>query len=258
MSDHNRDISQPQPLQPFEELAAFARDRDMLASTLGSLTVEQNMQIVDLSFKQTELEREATTDSLTGLPNRLGISRKIDELIETHPGEIGVLFIDLDGLKAINDRDGHHAGDHFIKGAAEVLRNNVRTTSEDREPDSFGMMPARLSGDEFVCLISGVSTEEQLEKVGARLRKALDSAGISASLGPALHQPGETSAQVIERADEAMYEIKADRRELRQDMGRDSLPKERRELYDRLALELWGTTGASFDEFNQIYGSGGR
>lgn len=256
MPDHNRDISPP--LQPFEELAAFARDRNMLASTLGNLTVEQNMQIVDLSLQRIELEREATTDSLTGLPNRLGISRKIDELIETHPGQVGILFIDLDGLKTINDRDGHHAGDHFIKGAAEVLRNNVRTTSDDREPDSFGLMPARLSGDEFVCLIPGVSTVEQLEIVGTRLRNAFDSAGISASLGPALHRPGETSADVIQRADEAMYEIKADRRESRQDSGRDSLPKERREFYDSLAQQLWDTTGASFEEFNRIYGSGGR
>lgn len=119
-------------------------------------------------------------------------------------------------------------------------------------------MAARLSGDEFVVVVRGVTTEDQLEAVGARLRKILEEAGIAASLGPALHRIGDSATDVIRRADFAMYEIKEYRRQMRhearQQAGIAALPEDRREMYENVAVVIWEYPGASVEEFNDLYG----
>lgn len=245
-----------QPLSPSEEAAAQAAYYRMLAEHMGR-------EVVGVSASLDHARTQATTDSLTGLPNRLGITQEIDALIQKGPGRFGVLFIDLDGLKEINDSLGHKAGDRFITRAANVLASGIRNGgkgehADARESDIEGHMAARLSGDELVVIVKGVDNEEQLELVGARLRKKLENNGIAASLGAALHTEGESAADVISRADKAMYEIKQYRRELRQEEARDNLPQDLREFYDDIAVQIWEREGASEAEFHRIYGSGGR
>jgi diguanylate cyclase (GGDEF)-like protein len=197
-----------------------------------------------------EAYRQATTDSLTGLPNRLGITLKLDELIASKPGRTGVLFVDIDGLKETNDTLGHKAGDQLIIKGAHVLDESVR------DSDTTGHGAARLSGDELIVVVDDTDID-QLEMIGARLRQNLNAAGVPASLGAAMHLPGDTATDLIARADAAMYEIKKYRKEIREEQqfidARTALPADKREFYDGVYEELWEYPGGSPEEFQSIY-----
>jgi len=114
------------------------------------------------------------------------------------------VYADLDGMKAINDRHGHAAGDEALRAAARLLRATFR------EAD----LVARIGGDEFCVLLPGRAAEA---KAGVdRLRNAVegqsrDFPAVALSLGVAEGAPGGTIEELIERADAAMYADKANR-----------------------------------------------
>ncbi|WP_433365672.1 GGDEF domain-containing protein [Actinoplanes sp. CA-142083] len=143
-----------------------------------------------------ELERMAGHDRLTGLPNR----RVLDRALRETTGEAALLFVDLNGFKAINDRYGHEAGDEVLTGVAGAIRDAVRTDD----------LPCRLAGDEFVVLVRGADPVAGAQQVAARLQEGLarvptpDGLGARASIGVA----GGDPATLISRADQAMYEAK--------------------------------------------------
>ena len=124
-----------------------------------------------------------------------------------HQEPFALLYIDLDGFKAVNDSLGHDAGDRVLQRVAEVLRATVRDSD----------LVARLGGDEFVALLAEASTEDagQTEQ---RLRSALDEAqaGVESgervgfSLGTVVHQATDrrSVADLLAEADEAMYRAK--------------------------------------------------
>ena len=157
--------------------------------------------------KQAEfkLSETASRDALTGLLNRHAIERV---------GAAGsaVLFIDLDGFKAVNDTFGHATGDSVLTRAANrILR---QTRAADRV--------ARVGGDEFVVILGDDRNEEWVDAVAARIEEAVsapyqvgpDVVRVGASVGIAYGTPGEAVTDVVARADTAMYEVKRARHRL--------------------------------------------
>jgi diguanylate cyclase (GGDEF)-like protein len=159
-----------------------------------------------LQRTEEELSRLALVDDLTGLANRRAFVTVGEQLrlVADRAGEtVLVVYADLDGMKAINDRHGHAAGDETLRQAARLLRETFR------EAD----LVARIGGDEFCVLLPGHASEAKASI--DRLRDAVaGSAGfppVALSLGVAEGAPGCTIEDLIRRADAAMYADKADR-----------------------------------------------
>jgi len=157
-------------------------------------------------FEQARLEvhRLATTDALTGLSNQRGLMEVAREL-EGRKGvpaqDLAVVYVDVDGLKTVNDTHGHAAGDALIRSVADVLRRAFRPV------DTI----ARVGGDEFAILLAGSDPDALVERVHERLGQA----GVSASIGTAVAGPGSGPVDIddlLDRADAAMYAVKTARK----------------------------------------------
>ena len=157
------------------------------------------------------LEEQARRDPLTGLPNRRElISEMPKAMVRADRAEqhMAVIFLDLDGFKQVNDTLGHDMGDRVLCNFAERLQRSVRDTD----------MVARLAGDEFVVLFEGLYTavidEELITLLDERLSAPLEIDGhdipVSASIGVHIYSPGAgtTVDELLDRADQAMYEVK--------------------------------------------------
>lgn len=143
------------------------------------------------------------TDALTGLANRRAWMSAVgaDAIRAGRYGDgIGIIMIDLDGLKIINDTEGHAAGDALIQRAAGLISRSA----DERA------LAARLGGDEFAILVEP-ATEALLEARAQTLRESLLHAGIAASLGYAMRSMKEDYETAIRNADKAMYVNKAER-----------------------------------------------
>ena len=160
-----------------------------------------------------KLSRMAQFDSLTGLPNRALFMDRLETAMARATRSrrtLGVMFLDLDGFKAINDSLGHRAGDEVLAQVAERLATGVRRTDT----------VARLGGDEFTVLLEDLSDPEvDPRAVAAKLLAALRapmrasgrSVSVTASIGLALHPPEAGSldaSELLSRADGAMYAAK--------------------------------------------------
>ncbi len=175
---------------------------ELLAGLLGHL-LENEIDRTSLARKNERFRYEAMTDALTHLPNRRAWEEKLqhEELRLAELGEPTFLtVIDLDSLKEVNDREGHHAGDRLLRESARVLREAVRDSD----------FVARVGGDEFAVLglQSGAIDSTW---ISARFRKALKRAGISASVGTALAAPAQPLKRAWAEADRAMYREKRER-----------------------------------------------
>lgn len=110
------------------------------------------------------LERQAVTDSLTGLPNRAAfckaLSQAVDGLADSEDNKIAVVFIDLDGFKRINDSLGHKVGDQLLVHVADELDAFAKRYNEKHGPNSSTI--ARLGGDEFTILMEDVASTEDV------------------------------------------------------------------------------------------------
>ena len=152
----------------------------------------------------TELTRRANHDPLTGLPNRAAVLDELNARLVDAPTGVTVIYCDLDGFKLVNDRYGHAVGDRVLMHVAEVLRGAVR------EGDLVG----RIGGDEFVFLCNDLD-DSALASVSERITKGLtmspsspEGPGITVSLGVARGRPGDSSRDVLHRADVSMYAAK--------------------------------------------------
>jgi diguanylate cyclase (GGDEF)-like protein len=159
-----------------------------------------------------ELETLVETDELTPVANRRGLVRDLGRTlaeVERHGLEAALIFVDVDGLKAINDAHGHIAGDAALVRVAEELRSHLR------ESDTV----ARLGGDEFAVLLRHVDesqahakTKEVMAAIAARpVRLRGEDIAITVAAGYHMLVAGETPEAVLALADRAMYRRKGQR-----------------------------------------------
>jgi diguanylate cyclase (GGDEF)-like protein/PAS domain S-box-containing protein len=200
-----------------EAMLAFGERRQILFKVrpllredrLASGVIASLQDVTESSRARRELERRATFDSLTGVHNRASIIAALKAELELS-SETGVVYVDLDDFKAVNDTLGHAAGDEVLVQAADRLRGAMRGG------DELG----RLGGDEFVILLRGVSGLGVALGAAGRINEALrgkyelagGSLELRASVGVACaRETSITAEQLIERADSAMYRSKQDR-----------------------------------------------
>jgi|APLak6261679142_1056127.scaffolds.fasta_scaffold00006_44 diguanylate cyclase (GGDEF)-like protein/PAS domain S-box-containing protein len=147
----------------------------------------------------------STHDALTGLANRSAFDDVLVQLEQRGPHPVGVLMVDLDDLKKVNDRYGHAAGDVMLRRLAEVLRSTFRSTD----------VVARIGGDEFAVLAAGrdAAAVEQLaarlqDAVEAHNRQRADDDPLKLSVGVAVADSGVSVATALHDADARMYSMK--------------------------------------------------
>ena len=159
---------------------------------------------------EARLTYAATHDALTGLRNRMAFNAELDRAIQRakrNGWRLGLMFIDLDGFKLVNDRLGHQAGDNLLIEIAKRLKNNLRSS------DTL----ARMGGDEFVVLLEQTGTDGEIADVAHKLlaviKAPFEAFGgeslVSASFGVAIYPvDAEDQQGLLTHADSAMYRAK--------------------------------------------------
>jgi diguanylate cyclase (GGDEF)-like protein/PAS domain S-box-containing protein len=184
--------------------------RDGSGRIVGAVEIfDDDREHVQTQQRIDELQRLALLDSVTGVGNRrfaeMTLRAKLEDL-DRYGWPFGVLFVDLDDFKRVNDRYGHAAGDEALRAVARTLTAAIRGT------DSVG----RWGGDEFVA-ICPTADVEALRASGERVRGLLSSVTIATELGPivpyvsvggAVARVGEDPGALVSRADDAMYRSK--------------------------------------------------
>ncbi len=154
-----------------------------------------------------ELRRDSLTDPVTGLGNRKYLERRLQALtaaFEQKKSRTGLLFLDVDRFKRVNDQHGHGVGDRILLMVANTLRHNLRAN------DTI----VRWSGDEFLVLLLDIPNTQSLRMIAEKLRNLvaasrldLPDAGlaVTVSIGATLLNSKDTPESIIERADQLMY-----------------------------------------------------
>ena len=184
----------------------------LIAIALAGLVLARQVLVQrDLLAAQEQLRHQAFHDALTGLPNRLLVLDRAEQLLaraRRHGIAVPALFLDIDGFKHVNDSFGHAAGDKLLQTVA------ARLTSVLRESDTVG----RLGGDEFVIILDPAALTDAPELVAERVLAVLrepvelgvssgESLSISASIG-ITKGPHATADELLRDADIALYRAK--------------------------------------------------
>ena len=176
---------------------------------VGAVEVfSDNSSNIQLNQRLAQMEKLALLDSLTGLANRRyleSIMRSRMEELRRNNWPFGVLFIDIDNFKSVNDKYGHEIGDQVIKMTSRTL------DASSRYFDVVG----RWGGEEFVAVIANAE-EKELFDVGERMRSLVEHSMLSApeylfvtvSIGGAQAVPDDTIESLVKRADEKLYQAK--------------------------------------------------
>lgn len=181
-------------------------DPEALMSEIDRLRAE----VASLEERVRHLDELAHSDPLLGLPNRRSFRQRLEAMIaavERYGDPAAMLFIDLDGLKGINDRFGHRAGDQALIQVAGILVSNVRKSD----------FVARIGGDEFAILLERADEQGArdmakriVESVtGAQFRIGGNCLPLSVAVGVGAIIAGDEPDAVIDRADKEMYRVKA-------------------------------------------------
>lgn len=185
----------------------YAKSRFTYSATAASMfvvyVVLQSRVMVDADVRSQILNQKSISDSLTGLKNRRGYQNIIDSLKDEE--RVGVVFCDANGLKSINDNEGHQAGDEFIKKIAGILKD----TFSDGEI-------CRISGDEFVVILTGA--DEEIFSVRMNdFGEVLFREGRIASYGYEIGN-GKEVLELVRSAEKKMY---ADKEKYYKETGKD-------------------------------------
>lgn len=175
--------------------------------TIG--TVVTCDDVTDRRLLEEELRKAALVDPLTGLDNRRALSAALDDAQRFRAragGDVGLLFLDLDGFKAVNDTFGHDAGDRVL------VETGSRLVAATRAVDRV----CRVGGDEFAVLCAPVDGAEGLQELVTRIRSLPprpvlahgEPLEVRGSIGAVLVEPGDRLDQALHRADSAMYDHK--------------------------------------------------
>jgi len=179
--------------------------------TLRATNAHLVRELAALKEREAQAQRLADRDALTGLYNR----RRMLELLESAIAEarqqwqcVGLLFIDLNGFKGINDEYGHAAGDKILTTVATRIAARVRT----------GDFVCRYGGDEFVVVLPSVPDAAAVTRVADTIRERValpywiqgNEQHLTAAIGESLYpHDGESADVLLHRADQAMYRLKA-------------------------------------------------
>ncbi|GEM46227.1 diguanylate cyclase domain-containing protein [Deinococcus cellulosilyticus] len=204
---------QVQVLQLLSSQMAISIEHARLYSHLEDLVQERThdleMAYQELQKSQEAIRHMAYHDALTGLPNRKLLSDRLEKAFarcRRHGGSVGMVYLDLDGFKGVNDTLGHDAGDQLLIEVASRLLQVVRETDT----------VARMGGDEFVVLLEPVISTEELQLVASRILQGFQPTvtikgevlHLRSSLGLSLRREEDTPEALMQRADNAMYVAK--------------------------------------------------
>ena len=183
------------------------------AGAVGALALTWTLLLLIVRRTGRNLDLRAQTDDLTELLNRSALRRRLAEVLRRSRSadgqrHVAVLFIDLDRFKAVNDGEGHEAGDRVLRQVSARLQRLVRPHDA----------VARFAGDEFVVILNGVPDAAAAEHVAARileaLREPLERTGshrLTASIGMSVSDAADTDPdRLVRNADAAMYQAKSE------------------------------------------------
>jgi len=194
------------PFVANDDRAVSLSEAEALVREIESLRAK----VAKLEATISELDRLASRDPLVDLANRRSFLANLERLIarvERYGGPASMMFVDVDGLKQINDSFGHGAGDEALVQVAKMLASTARQSD----------CVARLGGDEFAILLERAD-ELSAWQMGLRVVERVMAAQfcvngnwlrLSVAVGVGAIQPGDTPQSVMARADEAMYRVKA-------------------------------------------------
>jgi diguanylate cyclase (GGDEF)-like protein len=192
--------------KPLRSSSDVRRELESLRCT----NVELRRELAALRAREAEAQRLADRDGLTGLYNRRSMLELLDAAVveaRQHWQCVGLLFIDLNGFKAINDEYGHAAGDKILTSVATRISCRVRT----------GDFVCRYGGDEFVVILPSVPNAASVSRVADTIRERValpywineSEQHLSAAIGESIFpHDGDSAAALLHRADQAMYRLK--------------------------------------------------
>jgi diguanylate cyclase (GGDEF)-like protein len=201
-------IKSPAPLRSV--VVAPAQEHGELAA-LRAANARLMLELAELKEREAQAQHLADRDGLTGLYNR----RRMHELLDAAIAEaarqwqcVGLLFIDLNGFKGINDEYGHAAGDKILTTVATRIAARVRT----------GDFVCRYGGDEFVVVLPSVPDAQAVTRVAETIRERValpywiegNEQHLTAAIGESMYpHDGDNAEVLLHRADQAMYRLKA-------------------------------------------------
>jgi len=186
-----------------------AERRHQIAERLHAENERLTLELNQLRLRLLEVERAADTDPLVPVYNRRAFIREVEKaktVMQRYDILSSVVFFDLNGFKAINDRYGHNIGDALLRQVGNALCNNVRSCD----------LVARLGGDEFGVLLFKTSGEEAKAKAAAlscfisdeSVQMPTGDINVTAAWGVSTCESEDSAEQILARADRAMYEAK--------------------------------------------------
>lgn len=189
--------------KPANEIGRLAGHFEKMTDTIGHATRELEQKV---ELRTNELHRLARVDALTGLKNRRGLDEALDEEIQRADRQgtgFGLIWLDIDHFKAINDELGHQSGDDILCRVALWLKSGLRPYDQ----------PGRWGGDEFVAVLSPCDPDT-LQQVASRIRETIErdsvrtGTPVTVSVGGYFCQPGDTIDTILRKADQALYQVK--------------------------------------------------
>jgi diguanylate cyclase (GGDEF)-like protein len=195
---------------PLRNVVRSPTDERRELETLRFINAYLIREVAALKERQAQAQRLADRDGLTGLYNRRRMFELLDSAIAESAQQwcVGLLFIDLNGFKSVNDEYGHAAGDKVLTTVATRIAARVRT----------GDFVCRYGGDEFVVVLPNVPDAAGVSRVADTIRQRValpywiqgNEQHLTAAIGESMYpNDGESAAELLHRADQAMYRLKA-------------------------------------------------